>query len=91
MIRTWDMVGRKKPDPLLYLSACEALGVDPSVSVAFEDSPNGVLAAKRAGMTAVAVPNSVTQQFDLSLADYQLTSLAEANLEFFKNIASSFV
>jgi beta-phosphoglucomutase-like phosphatase (HAD superfamily) len=91
MIRTWDMVGRKKPDPLLYFSACEALGVDPSIAVAFEDSPNGILAAKRAGMTAVAVPNSVTQQFDLSLADYQLASLAEANLEFFKKVAVSLV
>lgn len=89
IVWTWDMVGRKKPDPKLYLSACEALGVAPERAVAFEDSPNGILAAKRAGMTAVAVPNSVTERFDLSLADYRLNSLSEANFEFFKKVAAA--
>lgn len=77
VIKTWDMVGAKKPEPILYLAACEALGILPEKSVAFEDSPNGILAAKRAGMTAVAIPNSVTQNFDLSQADLHLHSLEQ--------------
>lgn len=81
VIKTWDMVGAKKPDPRLYLTACEALQIAPEKSIAFEDSPNGILAAKRAGMTAVAVPNSVTKNFDLSQADVQLATLEEVNEE----------
>lgn len=77
VIKTWDMVGAKKPDPRVYLAACEALDIVPEESVAFEDSPNGILAAKRAGMTAVAIPNFVTQNFDLSQADLQLNSLEQ--------------
>ncbi len=85
VIRTWDMVGAKKPDPRLYLSACEGLGIDPANALAFEDSPNGILAGKRAGMQVAAVPNSVTERFDLSMADYRLTSLLDADRVFFKN------
>jgi beta-phosphoglucomutase-like phosphatase (HAD superfamily) len=48
--------------------------------VALEDSPNGVLAAKRAGLTCVAVPNPLTARLDLSAADLTLGSLAELPL-----------
>jgi len=80
VVKTWDMVGAKKPDPRLYLEACQALNIDPEKSIAFEDSPNGILAAKRAGMTAVAIPNSVTQHFDLGQADIQLASLEQVDV-----------
>jgi beta-phosphoglucomutase-like phosphatase (HAD superfamily) len=86
VIRTWDMVGAKKPDPRLYLSACEGLGIDPTQALAFEDSPNGILAGKRAGMRVAAVPNSVTERFDLSLADFRLASLVEADRGFFEKL-----
>jgi beta-phosphoglucomutase-like phosphatase (HAD superfamily) len=46
-----------------------------------EDSPNGVLAAKRAGIFCVAVPNATTQQLSFGLADLQISSLAELSLE----------
>ncbi|MFM9872064.1 MAG: HAD family hydrolase [Fimbriimonadaceae bacterium] len=82
VVRTWDMVGAKKPDPRLYLSACKGLGIDPQFALAFEDSPNGILAGKRAGMRVAAVPNSVTERFDLSLADFRLGSLLEADRAF---------
>ncbi|QYK52397.1 MAG: HAD-IA family hydrolase [Fimbriimonadaceae bacterium] len=85
VIKTWDMVGAKKPDPRLYLAACEALQIAPENSIAFEDSPNGILAAKRAGMTAIAVPNPITKNFDLSGADVQLTTLEEVNEELLKS------
>jgi beta-phosphoglucomutase-like phosphatase (HAD superfamily) len=48
--------------------------------VALEDSPNGVLAAKRAGLACVAVPNTLTARLDLSAADLRLVSLAELPL-----------
>ena len=47
----------KKPDPLVYRIALQRLGVDPSEAVAIEDSPNGVDAARAAGL-AVLVTRS---------------------------------
>jgi phosphoglycolate phosphatase-like HAD superfamily hydrolase len=50
-------------------------------TIAFEDSPNGILAAKRAGIYCVAVPNELTKDLALSLADHRLRSLEEFNLD----------
>ncbi|HEX5724512.1 MAG TPA: HAD-IA family hydrolase [Longimicrobiaceae bacterium] len=59
-VRTRDDVRRAKPDPELYLAVCDCLGVEPAAAVALEDSPNGLLAARRAGLRCVVVPNTVT-------------------------------
>jgi HAD superfamily hydrolase (TIGR01509 family) len=80
-VRTRDDVARTKPAPDLYLSAVEALGVAPREAVAFEDSLNGIAAAKDAGLLCVAVPNALTAAMDLSRADVRLGSLAETPLE----------
>jgi beta-phosphoglucomutase-like phosphatase (HAD superfamily) len=64
----------------LYISALDALGLQAHQAIAFEDSPNGILAAKRAGLFCVAVPNPVTGPLSLQQADLQLTSLAELPL-----------
>jgi HAD superfamily hydrolase (TIGR01509 family) len=64
-----------KPAPDLYLRACDALGVEPSEAVAFEDSPNGIAAAKAAGLWCVAVPHDLTRGLDLSLADLVIPTL----------------
>ncbi len=74
---TGDEVPRTKPDPAVYLLACERLGVDPAAAVAIEDSVNGVVAAKAAGMAAVAVPGSMTIGMDFSAADLVVASCAE--------------
>jgi HAD superfamily hydrolase (TIGR01509 family) len=66
---------RAKPLPTLYLEALETIGVAPEAAIAFEDSPNGVAAARAAGIFCVAVPNSVTAQLDLSAADLLVESL----------------
>ena len=74
-VRTADDVSRVKPDPELYLNVCEALGVLPEHAVAFEDSPNGALAARRAGMRCVVVPNSVTGTLEFGEHDMRLDTL----------------
>src|SRR5919204_765718 len=48
-------VTRAKPAPTLYLDALAALGLESTEAIAFEDSPNGVTAAKAAGLYCVAV------------------------------------
>jgi HAD superfamily hydrolase (TIGR01509 family) len=70
---------RAKPSPTLYLAALASLGVDADEAVAFEDSPNGVRAAKAAGVFCVAVPNEVTRDLGLEEAgaDLVLDSLAD--------------
>ncbi len=52
-----DEVVHGKPEPDVYLCAAERLGVDPERCLVVEDSYNGVLAAKAAGMAVVLVPN----------------------------------
>jgi len=79
-LRCRDDVANAKPEPDLYLAVLECLGVDASEAIAIEDSPNGVAAARRAGMRCVAIPNSITARLDLSEADIRLTSLAELTL-----------
>jgi len=74
-VRTADDVARVKPDPELYLAVLDALGVAPAEAVAFEDSPNGALAARRAGMRVVVVPNSVTAGLAFGEHDLRLESL----------------
>ncbi len=79
-LRCGDSVTYKKPHPELYLSALDDLGVRADQAIALEDSPNGVLAAQRAGIFCVAVPNVITGQLRLDHADLQLTSLSEMSL-----------
>jgi HAD superfamily hydrolase (TIGR01509 family) len=76
-----DDVGATKPDPTLYLTALDCLGVSANQAIAFEDSPNGVLAARRAGLYCVAVPNSLTSQLQIKHADLQLGSLEDLDLD----------
>jgi putative hydrolase of the HAD superfamily len=80
----WDTIvtadgdpSRAKPQPTLYLEALTALGVGANEAIAFEDSPNGVRAAKRAGLVCVAVPNPVTKTLALDEADILVDTLLE--------------
>lgn len=78
---TRDHVEAVKPDPALYLLALQKLGVSADEAIAFEDSPPGILAAKRAGLYCIAVPNSLTKDLPLDQADRRLISLEEFNLD----------
>ena len=79
-VMTADDVERTKPDPALYLAAVEAMGVKPAEAIAFEDSRNGVLAAKAAGLWCVGVPANLTRNMNLSAADVILGSLSDLSL-----------
>jgi HAD superfamily hydrolase (TIGR01509 family) len=72
---------RLKPDPELFLATLEALKVPADQALALEDSPNGVLAAWRAGLRVVAIPNPTTAQGTIVGASLVLASLAELPLE----------
>jgi len=78
---TADDVEKTKPDPALFTLTAKKMGVSQDEVLVLEDSPNGILGAKRAGMFVVAVPNPLTQQLDLSQADLMLNSLEDLSLE----------
>ena len=79
-VATRERVALSKPDPELYRVALSDLGVTAADAVAVEDSPNGVAAAKSAGLFCVAVPNPMTAGFSLARADLRLSSLADMSL-----------
>ena len=67
-----------KPDPAVFLSAAKKLKVDPADCLVFEDSLNGIRAAKAAGMICVAVEEEATPFAEAqALADYSLHSFTE--------------
>jgi HAD superfamily hydrolase (TIGR01509 family) len=72
---------RAKPAPTLYLDALDQLGLGAAEAIAFEDSPNGVTAAKAAGLFTIAVPNPITQSLALDDADLLVESFEELSLD----------
>jgi len=80
-IRTFSDVGSAKPDPKLYLSVLDYFSILPEEAIALEDSPNGIQAARAAGIFCIAVPNQLTRHLDLSQANLRLHSLTELNLQ----------
>jgi HAD superfamily hydrolase (TIGR01509 family) len=73
-------VAQVKPAPDLFLLAAVRLGVPPGGCIVFEDSPNGMRAARAAGMLCVAVPNTLTRELALPDPDLVVSSLAELSL-----------
>jgi HAD superfamily hydrolase (TIGR01509 family) len=78
-----EEVARGKPAPDVYLEAARRLGVDSTRAAAVEDSRNGILAAKAAGMRVIAIPNSHFPPGEdaLGAADEVLASPAELTAE----------
>ena len=79
-IRCRDDVARGKPEPDVYQAVLNALGLEGREAIALEDSSAGSLAAKRAGLRCIAVPNDCTRRHDFSHADLQVASLADVSL-----------
>ncbi|MDD5368062.1 MAG: HAD-IA family hydrolase [Anaerolineaceae bacterium] len=86
-IRTADDVCEVKPAPDLFLSALECLGLQHHEAIVFEDSLNGILAARAAGIFSVAVPNRMTMHMDLDHANLILKSVNELSLVELLNLA----
>ncbi len=72
-----DVVSKKKPDPEIYNLACRKLDLSPSECVVVEDSRNGLLAAKAAGMYCVVTTNGYTKDEDFNEADLVVSELGD--------------
>jgi len=87
-IVTFDDVRESKPSPEIFLTVLDRMNIPAEQALVLEDSHNGVLAAKRAGLRVVAVPNGVTSGQDFSLAEEVLGSLEDLNLvKYFPDLA----
>lgn len=76
-----------KPHPGVYITASSKLGISPSDCLVFEDSPNGVLAAKAAKMKCIAVPDKkVLGNKVFQIADLIIKSLDEFKIEYLMKI-----
>jgi HAD superfamily hydrolase (TIGR01509 family) len=90
-ILTRDDVANAKPAPDLYLLAADRFDAKPQHCVAFEDSHNGSLAAKRAGMPCVVVPSELTSQQDLSHAEQRVEHLGEITMVLLRQLRAAVV
>jgi sugar-phosphatase len=81
---------RGKPEPDVYLTTARKLGVEPAACLALEDSPNGVVAAKAAGMKCIAVPEPVLRNDPrLARADLIIESLTEVDADLLSRLSAS--
>ncbi|MCQ2593942.1 MAG: HAD family phosphatase [Treponemataceae bacterium] len=79
-----DMVTNSKPDPEIYAGAVKKLGLQPGECVAVEDSHNGLVSAKTAGLVTIMVPDRAAPTEETrKVTDYIFNSLAE--IEKFEN------
>ena len=75
-----------KPHPAGFLLASQRLGISPDRLLVIEDAEKGVVAAERAGMKCIAIPNQYTADNDFSLADVVLGDIGELTLELVKKL-----
>lgn len=80
-LTTVDDTGKVKPDPSLFLHAADKMEVEPAEVLVFEDSLNGLRAAKTAGMRCIVVPGPMTRHLDFDGALRQVGSLQEVSLK----------
>jgi beta-phosphoglucomutase-like phosphatase (HAD superfamily) len=79
VIAAGDEVAAKKPAPDVYLLALNRLGCAPEEALAFEDSRNGVLSAKGAGLRVLVTPSRYSDTDDFTGADWVVPSLETAH------------
>jgi putative hydrolase of the HAD superfamily len=77
---TQDDVERIKPAPDLFLKAIEVLGISSTEGLVFEDSLNGLIAAQKAQLKTVIIPNPVTEALPFENYHLKLSSMAEMRL-----------
>lgn len=66
------MAKRSKPEPDIYLLACEKMGVDPVETFAVEDSYHGVRSSSAAGMKVIMVPDLQPAQEEMERLSFAI-------------------
>ena len=82
VIAAGSMVPKKKPAPDIYHFAMEQMGLGPEACLAFEDSENGLIAARAAGLKTLVTVSDYTQGHDFSGAALLLDHFGEPDAPF---------
>lgn len=80
LILAGDIVTKKKPDPEIYLLALKKTGFSPKEVLVVEDSENGLIAGKDAGIKVLVTVNEYTKNENLSRADAVVTSFGDETM-----------
>ena len=80
VIAAGDEVAAKKPAPDVFLLALTRLGLDPRDCVALEDSRNGLMSARAAGLPVIVTPSAYTGDEDFSDATCVVPDLSHDHL-----------
>ncbi|MEA2563108.1 MAG: mannitol-/sugar-/sorbitol-6-/2-deoxyglucose-6-phosphatase [Acidobacteriota bacterium] len=87
VIHSAEEEARGKPDPAVYLTTARKLGIEPERCIAVEDSPNGLLSAKAAGMQCIVVPElALRADPRFALADARVAELGEIGPELLSSL-----
>lgn len=74
-------IGKSKPEPDVFLHAARLLGVPPENCLVFEDSRNGIKAARAAGMYCIAYSGGNSGHQDQTLADRRIADFNELEID----------
>jgi mannitol-1-/sugar-/sorbitol-6-/2-deoxyglucose-6-phosphatase len=81
-----------KPAPDVYLRAASLLGIEPAACLAVEDSVNGVLSARAAGMRCVVIPDAfAAADSRLAAATLQLESLSQLDRLLLESLGADYL
>ena len=81
VIITGDMVTKAKPDPDCFLLGAKQLGIDIKDCVVFEDSRNGLIAARASGARVIGVATTLSADVVASLSDLTVHGVDELDVE----------
>ena len=79
-IITGDMVTKAKPDPQCFLTAAQQLGLDISDCIVFEDSRNGLIAARESGARVIGVSTTMSVEDVMPLCDMTIQAVSQLNI-----------
>ena len=80
-IVTGDMVAKAKPDPECFLMGAQLIGVDIKDCIVFEDSRNGLIAARASGARVIGITTTLTAEEVTPLSDLTANAVSELSLE----------
>ena len=80
-IITGDMVTRAKPDPDCFLLGAQRLGVDIKDCVVFEDSRNGLIAARASGARVIGITTTLSADIVAPLSDLTIPCVNDLDIE----------
>ena len=80
-IITGDMVTKAKPDPECFLLGAQRIGVDIKNCIVFEDSRNGLIAARESGASVIGITTTLKPEDVIPLCDLNAAAVSELSLE----------